>query len=449
MVHLITGYAGKEHIQSRDTRSYNAAMFGSGEFVMEIGNQCAASIINNHTVRIFDGDILMQGGHIRIESNTYEDMTIETGTAGKNRIDLIVMTYEKNSETGIESAFLEVIKGDEYSGTPTAPDVVVGTLADGDLKNQMILYKVKLQGVVLASAEKVFETIPTYKTLAEQVRSEFNTWKSAVEDSFEDWLETLKDKFDSVTEAKLIADVESIESQIDLNMIDLTAATVQNATVVSKKKDSISTTSTSASDEATATQIITVEKYKKYTFKAKMSSNYPSSKCIRIEGSVNSGVYETIETITFSDNLDANVSKTFNSGNHDSIRVVLVGSIEANNVTTTFSNVYMEIGSVVHSGINQLVNEKAEKSTTVDATLLADSWEGVDAPHTYTLTLADATPENNIELILPATATSDEVAAYQAAMILNGTQSQGSITLYSWGDAPEIDLPLTLIVRGD
>lgn len=58
--HLITGYKGSEHIQSADARSFNMAMFGGGEFVMEIGEQLDASITNNNTVRILDGDILMQ-----------------------------------------------------------------------------------------------------------------------------------------------------------------------------------------------------------------------------------------------------------------------------------------------------------------------------------------------------------------------------------------------------
>ena len=173
MVHLITGYKGSEHIKAADTRSFNSAMFGNGQFVMEIGEELDASIINNNTVRVFDGDILMQGGHIRIETNTYEDLAIETGTAGKNRIDLIVMTYEKNSMDGTEKAYLEVLKGAETKGTPSAPEYVSGTLAEGALKNQMPLYRVKIQGVVLSSIEGLFKTIPTYKTLAEQYAAQY------------------------------------------------------------------------------------------------------------------------------------------------------------------------------------------------------------------------------------------------------------------------------------
>ena len=149
MAHLVTGYAGKEHIRSADQGSFNAAFFGDGEFVMSSGSRFAGAIINNNTVRISDGDMLMQGRHIRIEPNTYEDLTISTGTAGTNRIDLIVMTYEKNAASGIESAKLEVVQGTATSGTPSAPEIVSGDILNGDLKNQMPLYAVYVSGVAL------------------------------------------------------------------------------------------------------------------------------------------------------------------------------------------------------------------------------------------------------------------------------------------------------------
>ncbi len=174
-VHLITGYKGTEHIQSKDARSFNSAMFGNGEFVMEIGNQFEGSIINNNTVRVLDGDILMQGGHIRIETDTYEDLTITTGTAGKNRNDLVVMTYEKNASDGTETAYLEVLTGTETEGTASDPAYVSGIIAEGALKNQMPLFRVKIAGVVLSDMETLFTTIPTYKKLAEKYSAQFQT----------------------------------------------------------------------------------------------------------------------------------------------------------------------------------------------------------------------------------------------------------------------------------
>lgn len=173
MAHLITGYAGAEHILSADDGAFNASFFGDGQFVMEQGNQFDGSIIDNNTVRILDGNLLMYGRHVRISPDTYEDLTISTGTAGTNRIDLICMTYEKNTSDGTEKAYLQVIKGAESEGTATIPDYTDGNILEGATMNQMPLYQVSINGVVLASITPLFETMPTYKTLADRYAAEF------------------------------------------------------------------------------------------------------------------------------------------------------------------------------------------------------------------------------------------------------------------------------------
>lgn len=175
MVHLVTGFAGSEHIQSEDDGAFNASFFGEGQFVMEQGSEFEASIIDNNTVRVLDGNGLMYGRHFRVKPNTFEDMIIETGTAGTNRMDLIVVTYEKNPNDGTETAFLQVIKGTETVGTPSAPVYVDDNILEGATFNQMPLYKVTIEGVVLSSIEAVFEKKPTYKTLAEEYEAKFQT----------------------------------------------------------------------------------------------------------------------------------------------------------------------------------------------------------------------------------------------------------------------------------
>lgn len=175
MTHLVTGYAGYEHITSADQGSFNASFFGKGQYVMESGNQFSASITSNSTVRILDGDLLMYGRHVRIAPDTYEDMTIETGTSGKKRMDLIVMEYSKDSSSGVETAQLKVIKGTETTGTATMPEYTNGNILEGATLNQMPLYKVNLDGVTLKSVTKAFTVIPTYKTLAEKYAAQFQS----------------------------------------------------------------------------------------------------------------------------------------------------------------------------------------------------------------------------------------------------------------------------------
>lgn len=175
MAHLITGYAGHEHILSEDDGSFNAAFIGDGQYVMEIGNQFAGSIINNNTIRIADGDGLMYGRHFRIKPNSYEDLTIETGSSGSNRTDLICMTYEKNASDGTEEVYLQVIKGTETTGTAAIPSYTNGNILDGAILNQMPLYKVEIKGVVLSKVTAMFETVPTFKQQAERYTRQIET----------------------------------------------------------------------------------------------------------------------------------------------------------------------------------------------------------------------------------------------------------------------------------
>jgi hypothetical protein len=181
MAHLITGYAGHAHIRSADEGAFNASILGAGQYVMNFGNKFSGSIVNNNTVRILDGDGLMFGRHFRIEPNTYEDLTIETGTAGKNRIDLICAVYEKNAEDETETVELQVIKGAETTGTATAPEYVEGNIIDGAFHNEMPLYKVTLEGVVLSDIEPLFELMESHESIRERMLKANETLEEKVD----------------------------------------------------------------------------------------------------------------------------------------------------------------------------------------------------------------------------------------------------------------------------
>lgn len=211
MAHLVTGYAGYAHIQSADQGSYNAAFFGGGQYVMESGNRFEASILDNNTVRVLDGDLLMYGRHVRIEPDTYEDMTIDTGIAGQKRIDLICMTYEKNTTDGTERAFLEVVKGIGTEGTVKVPDYTDGNILNGAVKNQLPLYQVNIDGVVLANITPLFTTIPTYKTLAERYAAQFEATINALKAA--DILDTIEE-IDANTQGNMFAGALALKAHL-------------------------------------------------------------------------------------------------------------------------------------------------------------------------------------------------------------------------------------------
>lgn len=189
--HLITGFAGVEHITSGNQGSFNAAVMGGGEYVLERGEQFRIQVVSNNKVRIFDGDALMQGRHIMIDRNTYEETIHDNGTQGYKRIDLIVLTYTKNASSGIENVSLEVIKGTPAESNPSVPSYITGDiLNNGEVKNQMPLYKIPFDGLSIGTPVKLFNTVKTIAGMKSDMETnlelKFNTLEAEVDQKIED-----------------------------------------------------------------------------------------------------------------------------------------------------------------------------------------------------------------------------------------------------------------------
>lgn len=147
-LHLVTGYAGAAHVAAADQGSLHVALFGKENYVLDRGNKLAIAVISNNQVQISDGDILMQGRHIRLNENTYVNLTVENGEQGMLRNDLVVCRYTKDSGTGVEQANLVVIKGTSVASNPVDPAYTIGDLASGvDLIADMPLYRIPLNGL--------------------------------------------------------------------------------------------------------------------------------------------------------------------------------------------------------------------------------------------------------------------------------------------------------------
>ncbi len=159
---IITGYTGENHVTSMDDASLYRGIFGQGDYVLDVGNKFAATIIDNNAVRIMDGDLVIQGHQGRIRANDYEEVTIDNGTPGQKRNDLIVARYQKNTTTGIESISLEVVKGTPGE-TATDPDIIQEDLSTGGTQRDFALYRVSLNGLVLENVTSLFTVIPNLK----------------------------------------------------------------------------------------------------------------------------------------------------------------------------------------------------------------------------------------------------------------------------------------------
>lgn len=156
-LHLVTGYAGAAHITAADHGSFNSAIFGAGQYVLNRGNKFAASIVSNNKITVLDGDLLIQGRHARLNEGSYVDLTIDNGAQGMLRHDLIVARYTKNSATGVEECNLVVIKGTAAASNPADPSYTAGDIINDHVTiADMPLYRVILNGLNVQPLVQLF-----------------------------------------------------------------------------------------------------------------------------------------------------------------------------------------------------------------------------------------------------------------------------------------------------
>ena len=154
--YLITGYWGEPHVTAENDRGINAAMFGTGRFVLPVGEQFRAEYIGNNTIRMYDGKLIDNGAAAGIPTGEYVDLLIANAGQGKKRSDLIVFQYEQDASTLIESGKFVVIQGEETSGSASDPALTQEDLLSGNATfDQMALWRVSVSGAAIAAPVKV------------------------------------------------------------------------------------------------------------------------------------------------------------------------------------------------------------------------------------------------------------------------------------------------------
>ena len=156
---IITGYTGTPHITAENDRDINIGIFGSKSYVLQTGTMLTAEISNNNEIKVRDGVIMHQGCAASIKKNTYDSVTINNGSQGMKRIDLIVARYEKQPETNVESLTLKVLQGTPAETSPQVPAHTEGDIQAGDTVADMPLYEVEIDGLNITEIRKVFQTM--------------------------------------------------------------------------------------------------------------------------------------------------------------------------------------------------------------------------------------------------------------------------------------------------
>lgn len=153
---LVDGYnGGVAHITADQIRDHNIAMYGDGDYVLPVGDKFAYEIVNNNTINMSSGMVVMCGARAVTGYGKTEVLTIENGTSGYKRADIIVAEYSKDNETLVESVTVKVVKG-TLGSAYSDPALVTGDIRAGATKRQMALYRVKVNGLSIEAVEKMW-----------------------------------------------------------------------------------------------------------------------------------------------------------------------------------------------------------------------------------------------------------------------------------------------------
>lgn len=157
MAELITGHFGEAHISSEDWGRFQAAVIGDGRYVAQFGDGLAATVDSANSITIGTGLALFDGRTVEVP--TAEDLSIDSGSQGTNRYDIIGFAYSKAAATGIESVELAVIKGTPTAGTPSDPELEQGDILDGAVAAFMPLWRIPISGITVGTPVQLFETL--------------------------------------------------------------------------------------------------------------------------------------------------------------------------------------------------------------------------------------------------------------------------------------------------
>lgn len=154
---IVDGMTGTKHISSDDLSALNIATIGKADCVLEYGDNFKLTMASANNATLGTG-VGMVGGK-RFWNQAATSLTVQSGTQGQKRNDLVVARYAKTG-AGIESITPVVIKGTPSTGTAADP-----ATTSNDLK----LWRIPLNGISVGTPVALFDPVASLASLEESV----------------------------------------------------------------------------------------------------------------------------------------------------------------------------------------------------------------------------------------------------------------------------------------
>lgn len=164
---IVDGMTGTKHISSDDLSALNIATIGKADCVLKYGDDFKLTMASANSATLGTG-VGMVGGK-RFWNQAATSLTVQSGTQGQKRNDLVVARYAKTG-AGIESITPVVVKGTPSTGAAADP-----ATTSKDLK----LWRIPLDGISVGTPVRLFNPMASLATLGDSVSQTQGVFKPA------------------------------------------------------------------------------------------------------------------------------------------------------------------------------------------------------------------------------------------------------------------------------
>ena len=153
---IYTPDSATPHIYAEDDAQIHRALIGSSGITLA-DNQLACTIVNDNKVRLASGLYSMQGYMLAVQSGTTQDLTVDSGSGGAYRHDLVVAEFIRGGGDTADTFEFKVIKGTNANSESGAadPTLTQNDLTTGGSQRQEALYRLIINGTELASVVRI------------------------------------------------------------------------------------------------------------------------------------------------------------------------------------------------------------------------------------------------------------------------------------------------------
>lgn len=162
---IMTGKNGTPHVTSQQFRQLVEGTVGQDSYILTSGECLEPELQTNNLLKIRSGMMSHHGNLSVVDIGTYDEVTIQNGTQGMQRIDLVVNRYTQDESSGIEENAWVVIQGTPAASDPQVPAYTEGNLQEGDLVDDCPVFEVHLNGINVTEVVKLLKVSPDISTI--------------------------------------------------------------------------------------------------------------------------------------------------------------------------------------------------------------------------------------------------------------------------------------------